>query len=311
MSDTEAQEVSSTQVEEAPPKQNLIDGTPLFSQTGIITDKIISMFSGKTVNRWFATNTIDTTAINNAIKEKVANRVIESIDQNSYPFITGVYKTYLKDTALKTFTITDPLGPVTQKLFVHSSDGINYIGFNNFSIIARANCNKNGNDTGYVVVNIMPVVAHNNNHLAKSYMKLQEVNRKACQGELSSGTYVVAVHGYYAPTAQDQAAYAAINYCLHADIDSYDVHTTTIPDNISFNTKTTADKLVSEIFGKRSVINPAFSLSDPFFSQDEDTVESKRNNFKEIENDLEYVQTAMDAYFCPTTTNNPIIITIP
>jgi hypothetical protein len=310
MSDT-PQDVPANQEADTPPKQNLIDGTPLFSQAGIIADKIISKFSGKSVNRWFANNTVNPSEINNLIKEKISNKVLASIDSNCYAFMNGVYKQYLRATSVNSLTITPPFTAATHKLFVHSIDDVNYIGFNNFSIIARGNCNKEGANNGYIVINIMPVVAHNNNHLAKTYMQLQEVNRRVHHGELPSGHYVVAVHGYYAPSANDQAAYAAINYCLHADIDSYDVHTTAIPDTIPFNTKTSADKLVSEVFVKKQITCPAFSSHDPFFDDSEEVAESKRNNFKEIENELAYVPSGMEAYFCPTTTNNPILILIP
>lgn len=296
-------------------QQNLIAGTPLEAKVQEIKNLITGATTTRSVDRVFDNDFLLNRANPNCVKDIYTKREIDKIKNGGIKipaFVQGVYKKYLDTTMSRNVTITLPCSGVSKKLIINIVDGQPYLGFSHMTSVYKTNVAKVDNKSGYVVVNIMPVIRSQGWHFFRSFMHTTKASRSIVNaGKIIPGEYAVTVHGFYSDgtTNYKERFIEAVNYCIKAPIESWDIFENEPPAAISgkaANPEIIVDDLLSNKTIQKVAVDKLIDLYDAGMT--DAVFESRLQNFLEVEDQLAYTPQEND--FAKETSNNVEIFLI-
>jgi hypothetical protein len=304
--------------EQTAPPQNLIEGTPLEAKIQEVKNLLVGATSTRTLNRLYDNDFFSSSTRPDCVKDIYIEREVQKITNGGITipqFIVGVYKKYLDATLKNNITVTLPCSNVSRKLVINIDGETPYLGFSHMTSVYKNNVAKLDGKTGYIVVNIMPLVQAQGHHFFRAFMGTVERSRSmVTKGLLLPGQYAVAVHGFYAvnDTTLKERFTESVNYCLRAPIESWDITEAEVPTVISgksANPEVIVDDLLSNKKISIGVMDRAIDIYDTGLT-DVDFA-TRMESFREVEDKLTYVPKESDFAKEPTNNSDIYIIEIP
>jgi len=304
--------------EQPAPPQNLIADTPLEAKIQEVKNLLVGATPTRTLNRLYDNDFFSGSTRPDCVKDIYIEREVQKITNGGIPipkFVVGTYKKYLDSTLKNNVTVTLPCSNVSKKLVINIDGDTPYLGFSHMTSVYKTNVAKLDGKTGYIVVNIMPLVRAQGWHFFRAFMGTVERSRSMItKGVLLPGQYAVAVYGFYAAndaTIKDRFT-ESVNYCLRAPIESWDITEAENPTAVTgkdANPEVIIDDLLSNKKVKIGVMDKAIDIYDPGLTDEDFT--TRMESFREVEDKLTYVAKESDFAKEPTNNSDIYIIEIP
>lgn len=300
------------------PPQNLIAGTTLENKIQEIKNLLVGATTTRKANRLYDNDFFASSTRPDCVKEIYIQREVKKLTNGSInipKFVTGIYRTYLDATLKNNINVTLPCSNVSKKLIINLDGDIPYLGFSHMTSVYKTNVAKVDGKTGYVVVNIMPLVQAQGLHFFRSFMGTVERSRAmATKGILLPGTYAVSVHGFYSAVSNPEKDRftEAVNYCLRAPIESWEMTESDIPVIITgkdANPEVIVDDLLSNKKIKIGSMDRMLDIYDAGLTDAD--FDQRLASFREVEEELKYEARESDFAKEPTNNTDIYIIEIP